>query len=506
MKRTILSILAGVITAMASSANEYTFVFDGDGDVYGLTRQMTNKPDELKFVEKITFSEAGIDFSLSKTSETGYGFALVNAGGANAGLLVYSAFSSATAITPEFSLTVPNGKITAAKVYISAPSNAGLNALDLIFNNTEIQSTKVGSLYCWEWEDSEGSEQLTFGWENRMFERYVHSIEISYSPDLQGKEECGLSFAEKSAEAFIGEEFDGPQLSNPHDLTLSWTSSAPDVATVDENGGITLVSAGKTIISVSTPGDDSFAPGDARYQLTVIPSASDITEMKDFAPSLYDRVKVNFPMTVTYARGSYAFVIDGQGNATCIEDIRNKDSQSTTITTIYKVGDIIPAGWVATNAIIYESFVWEGLPDKVTETTEVTYPEVDAVTPEDVDRVVILKNVKFSNPTPYGNTKGYGTTPNGTSYEFQDTYGTQQQPAGTYDVTCVVKYSKRGSTVYFFLAPIAYAESQSAGIKDIETDAADTRYFNLQGLEVADPTSGIYIKVSSGTASKILIN
>ncbi|MDE6290605.1 MAG: Ig-like domain-containing protein [Muribaculaceae bacterium] len=296
-------------------------------------------------------------------------------------------------------------------------------------------------------------------WANNFSSRYIHKIELSYSPDLGGKQECGLSFATKSCEAFLGEYFNAPALKNPNKLDVSWSSSNENVATVDGSGKISLVGKGKTTITASTTGNDEFAAGNAKYELDVIATASNIAELLEYAPAPYDRVKVNFPATVNFASASIAFVTDADGNAACFDNISTRNSSSTTVTTIYSVGQVIPAGWIATNATIYESVIWEGKPDKVTETVEVTYAKVSSVTPADADRVVILKNVTFETRTPEGFTKAYGTTPDGTTYEFQDTYDISAVPAGTYDVTCVVRYSRVGSNEYFYLAPVAYSEA-----------------------------------------------
>lgn len=503
MKKALLSITAFALTAILSTANDYTLVFDGENDMYGIPRQTTTDVNSLEFVPEISFTEAGIDFSIKKISETGNGFALVNAGGTNAGICVYSAFSSATSITPQVTLSVPNGKISAVKFYMSAAT--ALYSLSLDFNGSEVEAEKDGSLYYWAWSDSEGTETVTVKWDNNYYTRYIHYIELTYTQDLGGKQESGLAFSETEAEGIIGEEFTPPVLSNPNNLPLTWTSSEENVATVDADGTVTLVGSGKTVITVTTPGDDRYADGNARYELRVIPSADNLVVMLESAPEVYDRVKVNCPLTVTFANGAFAFVLDPEGNAGYINDIRNQGSTSTTVKTIYKVGDVIPAGWIATNATIYSSVMWEGIPDNVTESAEVEYPVVGAVTPADVDRVVILEKVTFTGSTASGNTKAYGTTPDGTRYEFQDTYNTKIYPAGIYDVTCIVRYSEVGSTVYFYLAPIAYEESKETGIGTVATDCAAARYFNLQGIETSAPQPGVYMKVSGGKVAKVVV-
>ncbi|MDE5869442.1 MAG: Ig-like domain-containing protein, partial [Muribaculaceae bacterium] len=254
-----------------------------------------------------------------------------------------------------------------------------------------------------------------------MCTRYIHAIELSFTEDLGDKKECGLALSEKTAQAIMGQEFTAPVLSNPNNLAINWSSSNEEVATVDADGKVTLVAGGKTTITAATEGNDEFAAGNVKYELTVVPSAANLVEMATMAPELNDPVYVNCPLTVTFANGSYAFVIDAEGNAGNINDSRNDEKAQGTAQTIYKVGDVIPAGWVATNSSPYET-VWKGLPAESTETVEVTYPEVTAFTEEDVDKVVTLKDVTFTTNTASGNTKAFGTTPDGTRYEFQDTY------------------------------------------------------------------------------------
>ncbi len=502
MKKFLLSIFAIAIGAAAAVANEYTLVFDGENDMYGLPRQSATKADYLTFVSEFSFTEAGIDFSIKKASDAGNGFALVNAGGTNAGLMVYSSGMSASSFTiPDVTLSVPNGKITAVKVFMSGTSMA---SLDLTFNGELIEAENKDLLYYWTWKSAEGVEKVSFTWPNNYYSRYIHSIEVTYSEDLGGKKECGLAFSEKEAEGVLGEDFTAPQLSNPNNLPLVWESSDEQVATVDAQGKVTLVGKGQTVINVSTGGNEEFAAGNARYDLTVIPAATNLVKMLEVAPEVLDRVMVNFPMTVMYANGPSAFVVDPDGNAGYIQDIRNAGSTSTTVVTIYKVGNVIPAGWVATNATMYGSVVWQGIGPAVTETVTVEYPVVETVTREDADKVVILKDVTFTTTTASGNTKAFGTTPDGTTYEFQDTYGLPSKGAGTYDVTCIVRYSKVGSSEYFYLSPIAYAKSESS-LELIEATGSEALYYDLHGSEVKAPKNGVYVKVADGKASKVLV-
>lgn len=49
-------------------------------------------------------------------------------------------------------------------------------------------------------------------------------------------------------------------------------------------------------------------------------------------------------------------------------------------------------------------------------------------------------------------------------------------------------------------------EGSSAAVEDIELESADAEYYNLQGVRVAAPESGLYIVRRAGKTSKILIH
>ena len=78
-----------------------------------------------------------------------------------------------------------------------------------------------------------------------------------------------LSWSEASVVALLGQENVFPVLSNPYGMEIAYTSSEPDVATVDEEGAVTLVGSGVSEITASTQGDDSYFAAVASYILIV---------------------------------------------------------------------------------------------------------------------------------------------------------------------------------------------------------------------------------------------
>lgn len=427
------------MTASMSWADTSSFVFDGTDDYAGLNRQTTTRPTNL--VKEVTWEQDDVEFKLEGTG-TGQGFALVNAGGNNAG--IYIGMNTVTNIT----FTVPNGHITGAIISLSGYY---VSTLGIEFNGTTQEPSSNDSSICvWEWSDAAGGDVLTISWPSYAAARYIHSIILTYTPDLGGKEACGLSFSKSLVEGVVGEPFTSLVLTNPHKLPVTWSSSDENVATVDNKGKVTLVGGGSTFIIASTEGNDQYAAGKARYEVKVTPVATSVAEMYKYAPKQNDKVKVIFPMTTYFSYGASVYAVDQNNEACFITDARIDDNKAT----VFKVGDIIPANWIATNVGV-EGF--KGLPDAPTEIGVVEYETVSSVSEADANRVVILKNVTFANGTPTSGTVK-GTIPNGTQYNFQNPFDAPVMPAGTYDVTCVVKSEQIGSTKYFYLAPIAYTE------------------------------------------------
>lgn len=85
----------------------------------------------------------------------------------------------------------------------------------------------------------------------------------------QIKAGADLSFAQESYEAIIDEDFESPVLTNPNNLEVTWASANEKVATVDQQGRVTIVGEGETTISASFAGNDDYRKGEASYILYV---------------------------------------------------------------------------------------------------------------------------------------------------------------------------------------------------------------------------------------------
>lgn len=78
-----------------------------------------------------------------------------------------------------------------------------------------------------------------------------------------------LQFSATETEGMIGDPFTPPTLSNPHGLSVTFSSSDPDVADIDGQGRVSLLNFGNTTISASFAGNDYYEAQTVSYQLTV---------------------------------------------------------------------------------------------------------------------------------------------------------------------------------------------------------------------------------------------
>ena len=80
-----------------------------------------------------------------------------------------------------------------------------------------------------------------------------------------------LSFPKTSYSVDLGDTFTEPVLNNPNSVTVTYSSSDTDVATVDAaTGAVTIVADGTTTITASFTGNSSYSANAASYELSVV--------------------------------------------------------------------------------------------------------------------------------------------------------------------------------------------------------------------------------------------
>lgn len=116
-----------------------------------------------------------------------------------------------------------------------------------------------------------------------------------------------LSFSADEAIFYLGySDQQLPELRNPEDLTVAFTSSMPDVAEVSDKGEVTPKAEGVTTITATFEGNDRYLPVEASYTLTVIPTYPEIqiegkavnSETYYIAPGQTINVKLVHPGTI----------------------------------------------------------------------------------------------------------------------------------------------------------------------------------------------------------------
>ena len=79
-----------------------------------------------------------------------------------------------------------------------------------------------------------------------------------------------LSWSVDSFEATSGATNSFPTLSNTYNVSVTYESSKPEVATISPNGTITLLSSGSTMITASSAADETYSASSASFILTVL--------------------------------------------------------------------------------------------------------------------------------------------------------------------------------------------------------------------------------------------
>ena len=132
--------------------------------------------------------------------------------------------------------------------------------------------------------------------------------------NTEPKKDVTMAFDPTTAEGTIGKAFTEPTLTtDPADLTVTYESSEPTVATVDENTGeVTLVAAGETTITATFAGNESYNPGSASYTLTVkAPPVVGSYELVTDASTLAAGDKI----LIAYINGDDKYVLSTTQNA-----------------------------------------------------------------------------------------------------------------------------------------------------------------------------------------------
>lgn len=91
--------------------------------------------------------------------------------------------------------------------------------------------------------------------------------------------------------------------------------------------------------------------------------------------------------------------------------------------------------------------------------------------------------------------------PTDKNYKLYDGSALDVQSGKSYNLTYIAKDTKTGLES----EPKTVSISTTTGIAAIEAENGTAEYFTLQGIRVAEPTNGIYIRVANGKATKVTV-
>lgn len=158
-----------------------------------------------------------------------------------------------------FSVTAASATIT--KIVFTFASGEGTNAI----------TADAGTFETDTWTGSSSSVKFTIGGTtgHRRIQKMVVTTGEGGDTPVDTRIDANLSFSATTAEATVGEAFTPPTLSNPSNVSVYYSSSNGEVATVDFDGVVTLKGAGTTTITASVYEWDEQYKGSASYTLTV---------------------------------------------------------------------------------------------------------------------------------------------------------------------------------------------------------------------------------------------
>lgn len=259
MKKILLSLAAMAAFGIAN-AEEVTFTFNGgEAEVYGLTRTSDNSAEYYGEAPGTPMTEGAVTINLLKApfgSYAGSGVRLWTDGlriMKNAG----------------FTISVAGGEVT--NVSIATVKANGCNSL--VIDGTPAEMTldadnnKLGT-----WAGSAATvafaNDATKGLKGTLA---ITSITVTYTGGVvDTRKDAGLSFPESSYTVVLGDVFTAPELTKETNAAVTYASSADEVVAVNPNtGDVEILAAGTVTITATAEANDEYKAGSASYTLTV---------------------------------------------------------------------------------------------------------------------------------------------------------------------------------------------------------------------------------------------
>lgn len=181
-----------------------------------------------------------------------------------------------------------------AAMTFKVPEGNVITKIELATSKTKFESS-VGSFTNGVWTGSLNEVNLSCNIDqgNANMSKIVVTYKSSSAPDKKDPE---LAFDVKEVTAFLGVPFTAPSLTLATTSSVIYSSSNPEVATVDDfSGEVTILALGETKITATAAENDEYSAGSASYTLTVKEPVKDV---------------VNEPYKETFSDDFGSFTID----------------------------------------------------------------------------------------------------------------------------------------------------------------------------------------------------
>ena len=217
---------------------------------------------------------------------------------------------------------------------------------------------------------------LCYNKSNKLFACYASTNlqqPIVIYKNTNGQQLAGLAYATTKYLTKLGDAFTTPTLTNPNSLTVTYSSSDNNVATVDNTGTVTIKAAGVVVITAAFAGDASYLEGSAKYTLCVtehagteadpysVADARRVIDVMETAEGVYATGIVSEIVTAynsEYGNITYNISIDGTTVADQLQAYRGKgvNGEKFSSANDIKVGDevVIKGNLKLHNGTLYE--------------------------------------------------------------------------------------------------------------------------------------------------------
>ncbi|MCM1163618.1 MAG: Ig-like domain-containing protein [Muribaculaceae bacterium] len=472
MKKFLLSVFAALTCVAAAWADEVTYDFTGEDNVYGLTRTNDNNAPYMESGSSISNGATTIDFLGGKDSGYGSGSRL---------------WTDGLRIMKNSGIIIKAGGVNITKVEIyTVKANA---ANSFVVNTSESFTLDTSNNKFGTWTGSTEQVQLindaTKGIKGTVaVTKLVITFDAGAAPDT--RKDANLKFSEEKVTVLLGDPFTAPTLTKDTNAAVTYSSDKETVATVDATTGeVTIKGLGTAKITASAEANTEYKAGTASYTITVdwkapegaIFSFGKTEELFSFENP--EDVAV-WSLDKAYGLKGSAFKNNTVNAATAVAyttdylDLTEKENITLNFSNAlnnYKlnnamidVADFAGKGYATIVVRKQGETEWTSL-GEITAPTEFSW--------------------NFYDNAPVS-LEAYA----GQKIQFGFKYMSTAEVAGTWEV----------QHIYVMASP-------TVGIADVEAADAEApvEYYNLQGIRVENPQNGLYIRRQGNTVTKVIL-